>query len=65
MSVDLVKKELKKEFPAIDKELRTYVEGTYYNGVGVFLHPVFFDNHEIFSDFLYINCVIRHPRKWC
>lgn len=59
MSVDLVKKELKKEFPAIDKELQIYVEGMYFKYVGVFLHPVFFDNHEIIFLTLTINCYIQ------
>lgn len=49
MSVDLVKKELKKEFPAIDKELQIYVEGNYVNKLMFYIHPVFlFDNHEIY-----------------
>lgn len=41
MSVDLVKKELKKEFPAIDKELQIYVEGNYVNKLMFYIHPVF------------------------
>lgn len=57
MSVDLVKKELKKEFPAIDKELQIYVEGNYVIMFLVF-HPscifFLFDNHEInFRLFIY------------